>query len=226
MEREFPGYRVQCRWQSEFDPGVWAGLLDWTRPFLDQEPSDDASMGVSSIVFGTILGHEADDRVAQLHVHRDEETVVFRLDVDPRPESEPPEKIVKLNEITGGRAGFQQFLRSSVGRAAPIADYRIHVTAGRDQYDCQLIPRGLSDREDRVLGDLAGSAQREQVGFRFESGSLGLQEIVVVYFHELDEFSLRIEGRNPLKLGGDRWLPLADDLMALVFDRVFEEVHR
>jgi len=69
-----------------------------------------------------------------------------------------------------------------------------------------------------------GRAQCEQIGYRFESGASGLEEVAIVYLHEEERFSLIVVARGALEIGDVRWLPYCDIVASLLVSRYFEEV--
>jgi hypothetical protein len=68
---------------------------------------------------------------------------------------------------------------------------------------------------------LGRSARLEQVGYRFEGGAGGLEEVALLYHHLKDRYAALVSATGPLKLGASTWLPFADDIVDLVQNAFF-----
>jgi hypothetical protein len=75
------------------------------------------------------------------------------------------------------------------------------------------------------MHDFASSLGRrtyiEQIGYRFDGGASGLEEVAIIYIHKDDVFSVTIRASGLLKLRESRWLPYAKEVADLVVDTFF-----
>jgi|SRR5580704_2017235 hypothetical protein len=200
----------------------------WTTPFsLEVWEKLDVLKGAASedgdlIVLGPTLPDEDDDRSAETTVHRHEEgDLRFSLTVRPRPPGDPPEHLTEHSTRLGGRGGLSAMLASS---APTIGAFHIRCFLSEDELRCPLLPAPVDEGSAHAAALGIGEARLEQVGYRFENGAAGVEEVVVVYLHLRREYSLSISARGPLMLRSPRWLPFADDVVETALTTFFVPV--
>lgn len=67
-------------------------------------------------------------------------------------------------------------------------------------------------------------AQVEQIGYRL-NGPLGLSEIVIIYYHEIEEYSLRCLAKGVLELSDDLEIPYVNSILGLAIQYFFRDLH-
>lgn len=215
--------RIDLQHVAPFDEALWAELVTrFDELELGPGPEFD-SESLTGLGFGPVIGTH-DSRIAFLSVTRYEDSLRLSFKVGPRPSAEPPAEFIRIADTLGGQDGLVALARSVFGRHLPVVPCSIELRAPRSQYKSLLLPAKLSQRELDLLGDLGETARREAVGFRFESGALGLTEVMLYYLHEEDEYLVSISANLAFKPGEKRWLPFADDVAEFVAQRLFEEV--
>lgn len=173
---------------------------------------------------GPVLGDLHDSRIATLSIRRLEtgDEMVVALDVRPPPVTEAPRRVVEFTQHLGGRAGLTPLVLDLFGRQMPAVTYSITLRVPRASHRCDWIPSTLSAKETTALGDLGERVHREAVGYRFDAGTSGLNELMLLYLHDEQEYLVDVTATSAFKLGESRWLPLADDIAELVTQRFFE----
>jgi len=216
--------RVEFRHVASFDEELWSELLARFEALeLDTSLATPPSQ-LPGFTFGPVLGDPDDPRVASLRIWKThgEQALTAHFVVEARPSGEPPAEVAEIQGKLGGREGLFALAKIAFGREMPVAACSIEFRAPRSLYECQLLPSRLSQREAALIGDLGVTARREAMGFRFESGALGLTEFMLYYLHEDDDYLVNISANLALKLGKARWLPIADDVAEFVAQRLFE----
>lgn len=175
--------------------------------------------------FTPALGDDHDPRIAILTVWLAEQSDLrYRLIVSPPPAALPPAPVEAINHELGRRSRISALVGGPKALRTPVGAYHVVLSLLESRWRCPLIPSRLSPEETMACGDL-GHATREQIGFRFESGVSGIEEVALIYLHEELRFSLSIRARATVALGteGLRWLPSSDPIAALALSRFFEE---
>jgi hypothetical protein len=135
------------------------------------------------------------------------------------PPSPPPEDLVAESAKIGGRIGLAKFIAGFIQDAAPVGSFFVTMRVNQTAHKCKVLP-ATPHRNDPAM-DLGRPAIQEQIGYRFENGVNGLEEITIVYDHKNDLFSVTILARGHLNLEVDTWLPYAEGVEKLVLDAFF-----
>ena len=218
---------VTASWETEYVDEVWQRV---------EKVGIPSKRGKRSLWFvGPVLPDANESRLAEVAVHSHEATddepaiIHWSLNVRPPPDSDPPDEALERDQRVGGREGLSQLLADGFsGFTSQVALFSITLRLGRTRYACRVLPRKIqrgSEHEPALV--LADSTSLEQVGYRFEDGASGLQEVTIVYLHQENEYSVRIQAKGHLKLGISTWLPYADEIAELIvgtFFRIEEDV--
>ena len=216
---------VEARWKTHFREGVWESLKE-SGEFHQDEPVPWVDLGPAFLDPANPLSAPFAD--ASCGWNREAEQMHWMLRRVPAPSGNPSkpvvsETVVKLSKKLGGLTGLEQILRSATeGPPVPIASYTIRVTLPQSKgWNCRLLHRQPADTAN-CLDDLGSTNSVEQIGIRFENGTNGLEEFVVMYGHERSLYHLRISGRSRLDFGPSLELPFGPELAELVIPRAFE----
>lgn len=229
METFIKNCRVRSHRVVPCDAATWSDLVAKFKGLRFEEESRNDFFEADDreyvqIACGPILGGEDDSRIATLSIRRlesDQEMAVL-LEVQPSPTSEAPQRVVDYTKQIGGRAGLTPLVLDLFGRHMPAVTYSIGIRVPRASHRCDWIPSNLSAKETAALGDLGERVHREAVGYRFDAGTSGLNELMLLYLHDEQEYLVDVTATSAFKLGESRWLPLADDIAELVTQRLFE----
>jgi hypothetical protein len=176
------------------------------------------------LTIGPSLPDVGDDRFANVVVHRHVKTgeLHWALEIGPAPSSEPPQRVREHNEKIGGRKGLSALLREPLALDGPaLASFRARYLVPGAELRCRVIPAAVESGGQHEVALRIGTARFEQVGYRFDAGASGIEEISIIYLHKSNEFALSIAANGPLKLTSDRWVPFADDILDIAAGTFF-----
>ena len=202
-------------WRTPSSPDLWKKLEGLARL---------TSKEGLFLAFGPTLPDEQDDRLAKAVVHRQEDLseLHWTLTVERAPSEEPPQQAREHDRKLGGRSGLSRLLAEALARdVSAVGTFRARCRLPRSGYCCPTVPAMIEKGSAHHAALLLGEARLEQVGYRFDGGVSGIEEISIVYLHVPEEYSLNIAARGPLKLGSPRWLPFADDVVDLALSTFF-----
>lgn len=233
MEQPIVNARLTVTWSEPWDEARAQRLIelhDEERQLGLMKSGDDLASTIpkeSGTIcrFAPALRPDGDSRLAMLEAGISANAALrFRLRILPRPEdSSPPEGLIRINDTLGHRERIARLVSSERKNYAPIALHVMQMYLPRQGFACHLVPRNATDSETR-LSDGLGRARCEQIGFRFDSGASGLEEVAIIYLHEEERFNLTATARGALQIGQTRWLPFCDMVARLPFSRYFEEL--
>jgi hypothetical protein len=225
---------VVVTWKTPYEESVWRRLEGI---HSDEQPSDEQAGDLSAeardfLLLGPSLPTEDEPRVSELFVRPDREDGLLHWSLRVRiaPTTEPPTEVRKRDAEIGGQLGLAKIVTGSIPSGAPpVALFRIMCLVDASLFSCRVLPAALRRGEQHdVALSLGSDARMEQVGYRFEGGANGLMEVVIVYLHRENIFSLQVFASGILRVesGRGKWLPYADDITALVRETFFilEEV--
>lgn len=229
---------ILVSWVTEFSEDGWSHLEAIKSSLLTRRKPRDPQE-IEALSFGPVLpddGNSLDSRIATLVVvpHPTQvdgrpkidgrpDELLWTMAVRPRPDSEPPPSVKEDNLKFGGRSGL---IKSVLDWAAPppVGRFRVDLAVPGDTYDCRVLPVAL-DRACAGIHEpavaLAESIHLEQIGYRFENGANGLEEVAIVYLHESSTFRVGIRARGMIKLQSATWHPYADEIAELVLGTFF-----
>lgn len=176
---------------------------------------------------GPTLPTSTESRIATAFVHQcDNDELHWILAVQPPPEGDAPESVRARNDEIGGPAGLALLLSGALPAGLPnVGAFRIrfHVPAAR--FTCSAIPVVVEKTSGHEAAlRFARQAHLEQVGYRFDGGAGGIEEIAIVYLHKQQQYRVVIEANGPLKLASGILLPFADDVIDLAMTGFFIEM--
>jgi hypothetical protein len=197
----------------------------WTTPFSDEvwKKLDGLKHAASKegdlVALGPTLPNANDERTAEVVVHRPAQgDLYFRLTIGPCPPGDPPEHVREHDTKLGGPGGLSALLASG---APGLGAFRIRCFISEKELRCPSIPASVVEGSAHAAALRIGEARLEQVGYRFENGATGVEEVAIVYLHLRREYSLSISAKGPLKLRSPRWLPFADDVIETALSTFF-----
>jgi len=181
-------------------------------------PQEDA------LYVGPVLPSESDRRIAELIIARDREhkSINWALVIREAPSGEPPKEVIEGDARVGGRQGLASLLRTTNEKEGADVSLRISLHLEASQWACKLLPRvveqGASDAD--VLG-IGSEAKLEQVGYRFATSHDGIEEILIVYLHKTEVYSVRAVANARLDLENGMWLPRASEIGSMISEKLF-----
>ena len=217
-------------WQVPYSDELWEKLLQ-VKADVQFKSSQHAESDF--LMLGPTLPEAGESRIAQVFVHRHLEPdggdphasrLHFNLTVRPAPAGDPPEDVKADSIRIGGRDGLCRHLLHCASGTSPLAgNFRIDLKVEQDHHRCRVIPitlEGTTGLHEPAV-DLGRCAMLEQVGYRFENGVNGLEEVAIVYVHVARVFRVTAHARGMLKLSAPTWLPYADEIAELVASGFF-----
>lgn len=234
MEEPIDSARVAVSWFEAWNEARAHELLELHEKELEVADADvDRASGAEGPVGGpTVYGFApalwtgGDHRIALFTVEVDPgQGLLCNLRLFPPPDTPPPESVARINRDLDHRERIARLVSPAGRSRAPVGLHRISVSVPEESWRCHLLPRDLTAVEEDLSSDL-GPARCEQVGFRFDAGASGLEEVVLIYFHDAQRFELRVMARGAVELGEKRWLPFCDTVARLPLSRYFERITR
>lgn len=188
------------------------------------DEDDEGDEDVVSLPLAIGLPDEDEPRVARVMVHRslngeDSDRIHWTLMVSRAPTSAPPEDVVAEGAKIGGRVGLANFIAGFIQDGAPVGSFFITMRVNQAARKCKVLPAKPHQNDPAM--DLGRPAIQEQIGYRFENGVNGLEEVAIVYDHKNDWFEVTILARGLLNLKATTWLPYAGDVEKLVLGAFF-----
>lgn len=220
---------VAASWTTAYTDDVWAKLQAFKAdtPFdvPDEEQSDWLALGPS-------LPDENESRIAvaiaRRHLGRVEgdgggARLKWSLTVQQAPEGEPVERIRLHNKTLGGRPGLMRLLSETEPGGTPqVGRFLVKLVIEEARWKCRVLPVPLEPGGLHApAAKLGRGARIEQVGYRYESGVSGLEEISIIYVHDDRTFAVSIHANGTLRLGSSTWLPYADEIADLALGTFF-----
>jgi hypothetical protein len=173
---------------------------------------------------------EAESRIAQVIVHRGRGSgggldlpLSWSMTIRRAPSGEPPESVQIQSKKLGGQRGLMRLIdETTAPRAPPVGAFQVNLLVERARYECRGLPLPVDHGGPHdIAASLGRGVWMEQIGYRFENGVNGLEEIAIVYDHQHDIFSVNVQASGMLKLGSATWFPYADDVAELVLKAFF-----
>ena len=200
--------------------------ISWISPpvtdlFWEKLSQIGLAPAVLMIETGTML--LAPGRIGHLNVERREDATRWYLHLGQRPAGDPPAAVQEQTDRVGGVSGLRALLAEGwESGLPPPADFRISVVLPKPRWECLVIP-ALPLPFDPCLR-LDADAKVEQIGYRF-NGPLGLREVVIIYYHDVDKYTLRCNARGLVELSDDLALPYVDSVLGLAINSFFRDRH-
>lgn len=230
MEEPIDTARVAVTWAEPWNEARAHDLaelhekeLKVTYADVERVSDDEGPVGGPAVYgFAPALWTGADHRIAVFTVEVDPgQRLICGLRLVPPPSTPPPESVVRINRDLGHRERIARLISPAGWSRTPIGLHRMTLSLPEEGWRCHILPRSLTAVEEGLSADL-GPARCEQVGYRFEAGASGLEEVVIIYVHDAKRFELRVMARGPVELGEKRWLPFCDTVAHLPLSRYFE----
>lgn len=223
---------VAASWTTAYSDERWAVLEGHKTETPFDVPDEQQS---DWLALGPALPDETEDRVAIVVVHRHRgeaegdgrsARLDWQLTVQPAPGGDPVEKIVSHNAKLGGRPGLMKLLTTAGAGGTPqVGRFLVRFVVEEAARRCKVLPVPLEQAGHHgPAATLGRGARLEQVGYRYESGAIGLEEVSIVYLHTERVFSVSVHANGSLRLGSTTWLPYANEVAELVLDSFFFDV--
>ena len=204
---------ITAHWTTQWSNDVWEKAKG-----LAARSSD------AYLHLGPVLPSGEESRIATLMAHRciDDE-IWWTLSVRPLPDSEPPAAVKDQDRLLGGRAGLIALLADPPSSGlATVGTLRVRFRVPETAFVCSLLPAVLDkDSGHDAATRFAREARLEQIGYRFEGGAGGIEEIAIIYLHKKGQYSVEVTANGPLKLTSLTWLPFANDVHDLALSAFF-----
>jgi len=169
---------------------------------------------------GTILPEGDDPRAVHAGARQTGGHFDWHVQYFTPPQSPPPDYVKQTSERLKGPVGFAALLESVTSFAAVgRVDFKISFRVSVDDYITVL----FQERGPSIIYDFSPDALIEQVGYRFISAPLGIQEIAVIYQHNLKEYAVEVIALGTISLAIARSVPFAATIAVQVVERFFSK---
>jgi hypothetical protein len=207
---------IRVTWRGPFEADLWQQLGSAASELAGSRSDADR------IVLGPSLPTESDGRTALLTARKAGEQIRYAFQLDAPPDSEPPTDVRNANQRCGGHEGIRALVEGVISRgSAPVATHSIHFHLHHTAWRCRAVPRP-ADSSDSAVASLCRTAEVEHVGYRLTGGANGIEEITITYYHERPFFAVDLLARGILRVGAQRFVPYADDVLGVVVAHLFE----
>lgn len=220
---------VRVTWTTPFVQSSWDELVKIGR-ILEKEADADHD---ALLIY--ILPTENEPRLGQINIvrHRQDGSgasiIKFHFTAGPPPEEAPPEEIKVQSAAIGGIAGFAELLArlfANMEMSSASVLYRCTFVLEHEKWKSLEIPRNSSNNPN--IAALGNHSYMEQVGYRFIDGALGLKEVSLIYYHEVEMYKVQVIASSSLEIGEIAWFPYAQVISKMVLTQLFspqEESH-
>lgn len=140
------------------------------------------------------------------------------------PSEPPPEEILESSKKAGNYSNVCEMIASIFSTPQQVGTYSIKVYLPEpDGWQCKLFLK--AEIPDELI-DLGSVAHNEEVGYRFEGGTSGLEEFSITYDHSDKDFIVDIRARAILEVESKdgSLLSTPNNLTQLILNRAFVRV--
>lgn len=204
-------------WNSKF----------WARVEALGRPVKNADKNLQTVGLGPILNDlPKSSEIFIFYCTADKEAktterIICHLAVRSKPSGKAPKWVTEQNEALGGKKGLAELLSKATPKRATIAKFEIELEVdGSAGWKSQLLHKNLV-ADESVLQSLGKEAYREEIGYRFENGVLGMEELSIFYDHEDQQYLVAIQASAPLKFDTEINVPFVDQLSEFVVSACF-----
>jgi hypothetical protein len=120
----------------------------------------------------------------------------------------------------GGAEGLKRLLAAHLVQDIEVAQVRVDFSLPAAEWECAYLRPGRPEAAGAAL-ELARTVYLEQVGFRFDGGAEGIEEVEITYDHQDPQYFVRARVRTAIRLDGDTWMPTASTAMSLLTAKLF-----
>jgi hypothetical protein len=223
--------RTTATWKIPYSDETWKKIVE-----LQAETSKESRTPrrADVVVLGPCLPDRRDPRIATLVAHRHHardaegveisDEIHFSFKVGLPPPGEPPEDVIASSKKLGGAEKFARLLADWIPAGTPqVASFTIQFRVAGSNHHCSVLPTVVAGGAHAAASNLGKVAKLEQIGYRFEGGVSGLEEVAIIYLHSPRVFSVNAAARGMLKLNSDNWLPYADEIVELILGAFFTQ---
>lgn len=215
-------------WLTAFDKDSWNRITQLAASYSpniagesrDELPRDFIDVG-TALPPGKKGGHIA-ELVCTEAGERGGQRIIWGLTLRPRPTSPPPKRILEEHAKLGGKSGLLKLITSCLGdEALPAANYKLGFTiSAAAGWSCKIVPKDVP-QANLELAVIGRSAKMQHVGYSFENGILGINELSIFYVPQNRQWNVRVEARAPLKIDSNIELPFYHDVTEFVLAQLF-----
>lgn len=206
---------ISAIWRTPPSNDIWNRLKN----LGDSEPGF-----TDYLRLGPTLPTAEETRTATLSVHRcTDDELHWALTVRPAPTTDAPEQLKAGDQKLGGRNGLATLLAEALPIGLPdVGAFRVRFHVPEATFVCHALPVVIEKNSGHEAALRFGrKALLEQVGYRFEGGAGGIEEIALIYLHKKNQYSVILDANGPLKFTSNTWLPFADDVGDLALNAFF-----
>jgi len=217
-------FNVSLQWRSPIDTSLFTdferiGKID-NDALETISPADDK---YTVVTVGPVLSDLNNPTHAVLvSCVKDDEYLYWFLKEWTAPIEPPPEDIIKSSEKAGNYSSVIDLLSLALQAKKLSGSYEIRINLNlSDGWKCKLFNQLDTPVE---LNDLGSQIYNEEIGYRFEGGTSGLEEVSIVFDHAKNIYIINIDARSILEIDrkSDYLLSTPKELTELILDRGFE----
>ncbi len=210
---------VDVVWWAACRKALWSELTKAGRSIKTQEGYKTVAIG--PILTGSAKTAQAITLYCTIKLEDDIRKILCHLELKPKPIGRTPKWVSDHSEAIGGIDGLHQWVRKFVPEVPPIADYEIEIELPiKEGWNCRLLHMDES-ADSELVRRLGKKSNREYIGYRFENGILGMEEMSIFFDHIEKKYSLNLEAGGPLQLQEDMSLPFVDQIRDYVVSTCF-----
>jgi len=140
-----------------------------------------------------------------------------------KPSGKAPKWVTEQNKRLGGKAGLFPEISGFKTPSAQIANVEIAASlSGKDGWLCRILHQDSSN-DDEVVRNLGKECKTEQIGYRFEGGMLGMEEMSIFFDHTNNVYYLNIQATAPLQISPNLSFPIVDQILDFVVNTCFSK---
>lgn len=210
---------VEAFWSVPWNTKLWANIEVVGRSLVTDK-------GLKTFSVGPIL----DDLPRSLNVFvfyctvensKPRGRIFCHFEIRQKPSGKTPKWVMEQNQALGGKDGLNKLLASALKQETILAKFEIGATIPRKGgWKCRLLHKNIPADEE-IIDRLGKAGEREQVGYRFEKGVLGMDELTILYDHIDDNYRLDVEATAPLRITPELTFPIVDQLIEFIVPTCF-----
>lgn len=215
--------QVSLRWRMSYNKALFEELCALGQ--LQAEPDEESGPENEGelLEIGPVLSDLSNPtHLLAISCVKEDENLYWLVRERRAPEEAPPSSILAASERAGAYQDVCKKLLALVSEHQLVGTYSITAYLPEaDGWRCKLFSPSQNIPDE--LKELGSAVHNEEVGYRFEGGTSGLEEASVIYDHGDSEFVLTIKARSLLEVEGKELFPftMPNKLIQLVMNRAF-----
>lgn len=217
-------HHTSLTWETPLSDTTWARANELAGSGAERTPGAQEIAAVIELGPGLPTADEGRIAFLSLVQLRDRTTLRWNLQLTRAPEGAPPDEVIEADTALGGQEALKALVVDSLPSAQVSMSLRATALLSTQRWRCLLLGEALSEFEGPVR-KLGIGPLREQVGYRFQDGPHGLNEVAIVYDHVRARFHVTVLAGIPWRPEATAWLRNGEDgqLIDLMVRSLFAE---